>query len=109
MAKMGGMELLRLIKLSYPMLPVIMMTGYPRVEVAVEAMKDGAIVCNSGHFDVEVNKEDLDAITVEKFQTRPFVEGHRTKAQNDEGSEGQEAERRARDDEPDVEGHRFKA
>ena len=44
-----------------------------------EAMKSGAIVCNSGHFDVEVNKEDLDAITVEKFQTRPFVEGHRTK------------------------------
>jgi putative nucleotidyltransferase with HDIG domain len=43
MAKMGGMELLRLIKLSYPMLPVIMMTGYPSVEVAVEAMKEGAV------------------------------------------------------------------
>jgi len=44
-----------------------------------DVMKSGAIVCNSGHFDVEVNKEDLDAITVEKFQARPFVEGHRTK------------------------------
>jgi len=43
------------------------------------AMKSGAIVCNSGHFDVEVNKEELDAITVEKFRARPFVEGHRTK------------------------------
>jgi adenosylhomocysteinase len=42
-------------------------------------MKSGAIVCNSGHFDVEVNKDDLDAITVEKFQPRPFVEGHRTR------------------------------
>jgi adenosylhomocysteinase len=42
-------------------------------------MKSGAIVCNSGHFDVEVNKDDLDAITEEKFQARPFVEGHRTK------------------------------
>jgi adenosylhomocysteinase len=41
-------------------------------------MKSGAIVCNSGHFDVEVNKEELDAITVEKFPVRPFVEGHRT-------------------------------
>jgi hypothetical protein len=39
----------------------------------------------------------------------PDVEGHRTKAQNDEGSEGQEADRRATDDESDVEGHRFKA
>jgi adenosylhomocysteinase len=44
-----------------------------------EAMKSGAIVCNSGHFDVEVNKEDLEAITVQKFETRPHVEGHRTK------------------------------
>jgi adenosylhomocysteinase len=42
-------------------------------------MKSGAIVCNSGHFDVEVNKDDLDAITEEKFQARPFVEGHRTR------------------------------
>src|SRR3954449_9434164 len=44
-----------------------------------DVMKSGAIVCNSGHFDVEVNKEDLDSITEEKFETRPFVKGHRTK------------------------------
>jgi adenosylhomocysteinase len=44
-----------------------------------DVMKSGAIVCNSGHFDVEVNKDDLDAVTVERFQARPFVEGHRTK------------------------------
>jgi adenosylhomocysteinase len=44
-----------------------------------DVMKSGAIVCNSGHFDVEINKDDLDAITEEKFETRPFVEGHRTK------------------------------
>jgi putative nucleotidyltransferase with HDIG domain len=43
MPRMGGMELLRLIKFSYPSLPVIMMTGYPSVEIAVEAMKEGAI------------------------------------------------------------------
>ena len=44
-----------------------------------DVMKSGAIVCNSGHFDVEVNKGELDAITTEKFEARPFVEGHRTK------------------------------
>jgi adenosylhomocysteinase len=44
-----------------------------------EVMKSGAIVCNSGHFDVEINKEELAAITEETFQARPFVEGHRTK------------------------------
>jgi adenosylhomocysteinase len=42
-------------------------------------MKSGAIVCNSGHFDVEVNKEDLAAITESSYQARPFVEGHRTR------------------------------
>jgi adenosylhomocysteinase len=44
-----------------------------------EVMKSGAIVANSGHFDVEINKGDLDAITEEKFEARPLVEGHRTK------------------------------
>jgi adenosylhomocysteinase len=44
-----------------------------------EVMKSGAIVCNSGHFDVEVNKEDLAAITESTYQARPFVAGHRTK------------------------------
>jgi adenosylhomocysteinase len=44
-----------------------------------ERMKSGAIVCNSGHFDVEVNKHELDAITEDTFEVRPFVEGHRTK------------------------------
>jgi adenosylhomocysteinase len=44
-----------------------------------EVMKSGAIVCNSGHFDVEINKGELDAITVDTFEARPFVEGHRTK------------------------------
>jgi putative nucleotidyltransferase with HDIG domain len=43
MAKLEGMELLRRIKLSHPTLPVIMITGYPSVEVAVEAMKAGAV------------------------------------------------------------------
>ena len=44
-----------------------------------DVMKSGAIVCNSGHFDVEVNKGELEAITEERFKARPFVEGHRTK------------------------------
>jgi adenosylhomocysteinase len=43
-----------------------------------DVMKSGAIVCNSGHFDVEVNKGDLESITKETFEARPFVEGHRT-------------------------------
>jgi hypothetical protein len=39
----------------------------------------------------------------------PDVEGHRTKAYGDEGSEGEEKGRRQSDEESDVEAHRFKA
>jgi adenosylhomocysteinase len=44
-----------------------------------EVMKDGAIIANSGHFDVEINKDDLDAITEAKRVARPHVEEHLTK------------------------------
>jgi len=39
-----------------------------------EAMKDGAIVANSGHFNVEINIPALQALSVEKRLVRPFVE-----------------------------------
>jgi adenosylhomocysteinase len=44
-----------------------------------DLMKSGAIVCNSGHFDVEINKGDLDALTESTYEARPLVEGHRLK------------------------------
>ncbi len=39
-----------------------------------EAMKDGAIVANSGHFDLELNLEALREISTEVANRRPFVE-----------------------------------
>jgi adenosylhomocysteinase len=39
-----------------------------------EAMKDGAIVSNSGHFNVEINIPALEGMASEKRQVRPFVE-----------------------------------
>jgi adenosylhomocysteinase len=39
-----------------------------------EVMKDGAIVANSGHFNVEINIPALEAMAVEKRLVRPFVE-----------------------------------
>ncbi len=39
-----------------------------------EAMKDGAIVCNSGHFDLELNLEALREMSSEVANRRPFVE-----------------------------------
>ncbi len=39
-----------------------------------EAMKDGAILANSGHFNVEVNIPALEELAVEKREPRDFVE-----------------------------------
>ena len=39
-----------------------------------ESMKDGAIVCNSGHFNVEINIPALEEMAVQKRLVRPFVE-----------------------------------
>src|SRR5215218_8239216 len=39
-----------------------------------EAMRDGAIVCNSGHFDLELNLDALKEMSTEVNARRPFVE-----------------------------------
>ncbi|MDE2956696.1 MAG: adenosylhomocysteinase [Bacteroidota bacterium] len=36
-----------------------------------EAMKDGALVCNTGHYDVELNLAELDGLTCSKRIIRP--------------------------------------
>ncbi len=42
-----------------------------------ETMKDGAILSNSGHFDVEINKRELEALAVESFDRKPNIRGYR--------------------------------
>lgn len=44
-----------------------------------EVMKDGAIVCNSGHFNCEINIPALESMSVEKSLVRPFVDQYRLK------------------------------
>jgi adenosylhomocysteinase len=39
-----------------------------------EVMKDGAIVCNSGHFDIEIDLKALDSLATEVKQVRNFTE-----------------------------------
>ncbi len=39
-----------------------------------EVMKDGAIVCNSGHFNVEIDIPALEDLAKERRQIRDFVE-----------------------------------
>ncbi|KGA94462.1 adenosylhomocysteinase [Leptospirillum ferriphilum] len=46
---------------------------------AFDVMKDGAIVCNSGHFNVEINIPYLESISVSKSVLRDFVEEYVTR------------------------------
>lgn len=44
-----------------------------------DVMKDNAILCNSGHFDCEVDVAALGAMSVERFPRRENIEGFRLK------------------------------
>jgi adenosylhomocysteinase len=44
-----------------------------------EAMKDGAIVCNSGHFDIEIDLKSLGAKATEVKDVRNFTQQYRLK------------------------------
>lgn len=44
-----------------------------------EVMKDGAVVCNSGHFDIELNLKDLEGLTKSTREVRPLVDEHTLK------------------------------
>ena len=44
------------------------------------SMKDGAIVCNSGHFDLELNLTALREMSESPATLRPFVEEYRVQA-----------------------------
>ena len=44
-----------------------------------EKMKDGAIVCNTGHYDCEINLEDLEGIKISKREVRENNEEYKLK------------------------------
>lgn len=44
-----------------------------------ESMKDGAMVCNSGHFDIEIDLKSLKAMSTEVKQVRNFTEQYSLK------------------------------
>lgn len=42
-----------------------------------EVMKDGVLLSNSGHFDVEIDKRSLSDMCVEEFDRKPNIKGYR--------------------------------
>ena len=47
------------------------------VKPHMERMRDGALLANAGHFDVEINKDDLADLASEAYEIRPNVEAFR--------------------------------
>jgi adenosylhomocysteinase len=43
----------------------------------LEVMKDGCVLANSGHFNVEINIPALEAMSVDRQRPRPFVDEYR--------------------------------
>lgn len=48
-------------------------------ELSFNKMKDGAILCNAGHFDIEVDVKGLSEIAVNKFEARNNIMGYTLK------------------------------
>ena len=45
-------------------------------EKHIRKMKDGVLLANSGHFDVEINKNDLEKLSVHTFDRKPNIKGY---------------------------------
>ena len=75
-AAMDGFRVMPMVEAAAQADFIVTATGNKHVLDAEDfaTMKDGCIVSNSGHFNVEINIDDLEALSVEKRQPRPFVE-----------------------------------
>lgn len=74
-AVMDGFRVLPMVQAVAEADVVVTLTGNMHVlrREHFEAMKDGAIICNSGHFNVEINIPDLKDLSTQVRTTREFV------------------------------------
>lgn len=77
-AVMEGFEVMRMVDAAPRADVIITVTGNRDIvrDEHFAVVKDGCILANTGHFDVEINKEHLDAVTVSKTEVRPLVVEH---------------------------------
>lgn len=75
-AAMDGFRVMPMVEAAAQADFIVTATGNKHVLDAEDfaTMKDGCIVSNSGHFNVEINIDDLEALAAEKRQPRPFVD-----------------------------------
>ena len=75
-AVMDGFRVLPMLEAVHEADLIVTLTGDIHVlrKEHFEAMKDGAIIANSGHFDVEIDIPMLEKLSVDKGSARPYVD-----------------------------------
>lgn len=77
-AWMDGFEVLPMEKAAEKGDFFVTVTGCNQVirKEHIEKMKDGAVLANAGHFDVEISKPDLSSLAVEEKEVRKNIYGY---------------------------------
>ncbi len=80
-AAMDGSQVMPLLEAAKEGDIFITLTGDKHIidEAHLRVMKDGAIVANSGHFNVEINIPALESMSTGKREIRPFVDEYTTR------------------------------
>ncbi|GIV89942.1 MAG: hypothetical protein KatS3mg055_2460 [Chloroflexus sp.] len=75
-AVMDGFRVMPMVEAARQADFIVTATGNKHVidQNAFEVMKDGCVIANSGHFNVEINIPALESLSVEKRQPRAFVD-----------------------------------
>lgn len=78
-ATMDGFQVMPLVEATARSDFIVTATGDKHVldAVHIEALKDGCVLANSGHFNVEINIPCLEKLAREKVRVRPFVDEYR--------------------------------
>lgn len=78
-AVMDGFEVMKMEEAAETGDIFITVTGCDRIitKAHMEKMKDGAILCNAGHFNVEIDLEDMESLAVEIKERRNNIMGYR--------------------------------
>jgi len=78
-AIMDGFRVMPLVAAARQSDFIVTATGDKHVvdETHMEAMKDGCVLANSGHFNVEINVPALEAMAVSRHKPRPSVDEYR--------------------------------
>ncbi len=75
-ARMDGFRVMPMIEAAKQADFIVSVTGCKDIvrKEHFEVIKDGAVLANSGHFDNEISKKDLEEMSVEKRRVRDFVD-----------------------------------